>query len=145
MKKFIVKALIIFGVVSFLTAVPSNVFAIGNSKKEAQEIKNPEIFGSYMKELQSKIKLNWDPPKAEESVHVTTLFKVMKNGKVSSLKVIKSSGYTEMDKAAIEAVKKSAPFRALPSEFEGNYVDVQFTFDYNVHKNTPSDIADSEK
>lgn len=135
MKKIVAKSLIICGIISLLNVVPMNVFAANNSKKETPQIENPEIFGPYMRELQRRVKLNWAPPKAEESTHVTTIFKISKNGKVSALKIMKSSGYTEMDKAAIEAVKKASPFRPLPSEFEGNYVDIQFTFDYNVHKN----------
>ena len=46
--------------------------------------------------------------------------------------VSKSSGSAENDQAAMQAVRMSAPFRALPPEFTGSSVDIDFTFDYNV-------------
>ncbi len=39
-----------------------------------------------------------------------------------------------MDASVLEALNKSAPFSPLPKKYKGNSVDVQFTFDYNVHK-----------
>ena len=36
------------------------------------------------------------------------------------------------DRAALNAVEVTAPFRPLPAEFKGQYIDIQFTFDYNV-------------
>jgi outer membrane biosynthesis protein TonB len=38
-----------------------------------------------------------------------------------------------VDQAALNAVKATAPFRPLPSEFTGSSIDIQFTFDYNVN------------
>lgn len=89
-------------------------------------------FGPYMRELQRRIKMNWDPPKGNESKRVVLLFKIAKDGRLLSLKVFKSSGVTSADKAALSAVELTAPFKRLPSEFKGNSIDIQFTFDYNV-------------
>lgn len=94
-------------------------------------IKEPD-FGPYMKELQRRIKMNWDPPKGNESKRVILLFKISKDGRLLSVNVHKSSGLPEADNAAINAVKLTAPFKPLPPEFKGNSVDIQFTFDYNV-------------
>lgn len=94
-------------------------------------IKEPD-FGPYMKELQRRIKMNWDPPKGNESKRVVLLFKISKDGRLLNVSVQKSSGLPAADNAAINAVKLTAPFRPLPPEFRGNSVDIQFTFDYNV-------------
>ncbi len=45
-----------------------------------------------------------------------------------------------MDASALEALNKSAPFPPLPKKFKGDNIDVQFTFDYNVHKNMSEDF-----
>ena len=46
-----------------------------------------------------------------------------------------------MDASVLEALNKSAPFSPLPKKnIKGNSVDVQFTFDYNVHKNMSEDF-----
>lgn len=94
-------------------------------------IREPD-FGPYMRELQRKIKMNWDPPKGNESKRVVLLFKIAKDGRLLSCSVYKSSGLPNADKAAIDAVKLTAPFRPLPPDYKGQSIDIQFTFDYNV-------------
>ena len=94
-------------------------------------IREPD-FGPYMRELQRRIKMNWDPPKGNESKRVVLLFKIAKDGRLLSCSVFKSSGLPGADKAAINAVQATAPFRPLPAEFKGQSIDIQFTFDYNV-------------
>jgi TonB family protein len=85
-----------------------------------------------MKELQRRIKMNWDPPKGNESKRVVLLFKIAKDGRLLSCSVFKSSGLPNADNAALNAVKLAAPFRPLPPEYKGQNIDIQFTFDYNV-------------
>lgn len=94
-------------------------------------VKEPD-FGPYMKELQRRIKMNWDPPKGDQSKRVVLLFSIAKDGRLLNVSVHKSSGLPAADKAAIDAVKLTAPFRPLPPDFKGKSVDIQFTFDYNV-------------
>lgn len=94
-------------------------------------IKSPQ-WGPYMRALEAKIKQNWHPPKGDQSKRVVLLFKIGKNGELLSVRVSKTSGSPENDQAAIRAVKMSAPFRALPPEFTGSSVEIDFTFDYNV-------------
>lgn len=90
-------------------------------------------FSSYMKKLQQKIKRNWNPPKGNRSTRVVMLFKVIKSGDLVKYKIIQSSGDKNMDSAAVKSLKQSAPFAPLPKEFKGKSIDIQFTFDYNVH------------
>lgn len=102
-----------------------------NGSPGIDAIKEPD-FGPYMKELQRRIKSNWEPPRGNESRRVVLLFKVARDGSLKSVKVYKSSGIPSADSAAIGAVNLSAPFRPLPPEFRGSDIDIQFTFDYNV-------------
>lgn len=102
-----------------------------NGRPGIDAIKEPD-FGPYMRELQRRIKMNWDPPKGNESKRVVLLFKIAKDGRLLSCSVFKSSGLPGADKAAINAVQATAPFRPLPAEFRGQSIDIQFTFDYNV-------------
>lgn len=89
-------------------------------------------FGPYMRELQRRIKLNWDPPKGNESKTVVLLFKIAKDGRLLTCRVNKSSGLPSADQAALKAVELTAPFRPLPADFKGQSIDIQFTFDYRV-------------
>lgn len=102
-----------------------------NGRPGIDAIREPD-FGPYMRELQRSIKRNWDPPKGEESRRVVLLFKIARDGRLLSVSVSKSSGLDSADKAALAAVKLTAPFKPLPAEYKESSVDIQFTFDYNV-------------
>lgn len=103
----------------------------GGGRPGIDAIREPD-FGPYMRELQRRIKMNWEPPKGNESKRVVLLFKIAKDGRLLSCSVFKSSGLPSADKAAINAVQLTAPFRPLPADFSGQSIDIQFTFDYNV-------------
>jgi len=94
-------------------------------------IREPD-FGPYMRELQRRIKMNWEPPKGNESKRVVLLFKIARDGRLLSVRTFKSSGVPTADKAALSAVELTAPFKPLPPDFKGSSIDIQFTFDYNV-------------
>lgn len=102
-----------------------------NGRPGIDALKEPD-FGPYMRELQRRIKRNWDPPKGNESKRVVLMFKVSRDGRLLSLKVAKTSGSPVADRAAKAAVELTAPFMPLPPEYRGDDIDIQFTFDYNV-------------
>lgn len=102
-----------------------------NGRPGIDTIREPD-FGPYMRELQRRIKMNWDPPKGNESKRVVLLFKIAKDGRLLSCSVYKSSGLKSADDAALNAVRLTAPFKPLPAEYKGQSIDIQFTFDYNV-------------
>ena len=102
-----------------------------NGRPGIDAIREPD-FGPYMRDLQQRIKRNWDPPKGEESRRVVLLFTIARDGRLLGVSVSKSSGLQSADRAALNAVKLTAPFRPLPAEYRENSVDIQFTFDYNV-------------
>lgn len=106
-----------------------------NFESKPEPIENPDIFGGYMRNMQKKIKLNWNPPHGTFSNKVVLVFKINRDGKVPDYKVLNSSGDNAVDSAAIDALLKSAPFEPLPSGYKGQNVQVQFAFDYNVYKN----------
>ena len=105
-------------------------------KVKAEELykNNPDLFKDYMYNMQQTIKSNWNPPSQDVSSSVTLLYTINKDGSLKKYNVLKTSGTKEIDEAAISALKKSFPTEPLPEGFGGKSVDVQFTFDYNVHK-----------
>ena len=111
------------------TYLPRRVAASENDL--SQEASQPN-FGPYMRELQRRFAINWDPPKGRDNDKVVLIFTILKDGRLKDCKVFKSSGYAASDKAAILAVKLASPFRPLPAEYKGDSITVQFTFDYNV-------------
>jgi len=126
-----------------------NVFGVDNSSavtEEQSDIKNktPDTenniedgvdFGKYMRNMQKKIKSNWNPPKGNQSKRVVLNFSLDRKGKVLKYSIVQSSGVKAVDDAAVKALKEAEPFGNLPKKFTKDAVDVQFTFDYNVFKN----------
>lgn len=104
------------------------------SKKIENPIKNGINFEPYLKNLQDKIKANWNPPKHKKTKHIKVRFTIDKKGNLLNPKISSSSKNKECDSAALKALNDSAPFEPLPSEYNGNTIDIEFTFDYNVYK-----------
>jgi TonB family protein len=102
-----------------------------NGSPGIDAIREPD-FGPYMRELQRRIKRNWDPPRGNESKRVVVVFKIARDGQLLELRIKASSGIPSSDRAAKSAVELASPFRQLPPEYKGNDVDIEFTFDYNV-------------
>lgn len=92
-------------------------------------------FGPYIAELQRRIRRNWAPPVEDRSKRVVVLFTIARDGRLIGRRVQTSSGSAQADQAAMAAVSLSAPFRALPPNFKGQNIDVQFIFDYEIYGN----------
>ncbi len=105
-------------------------------------------FGPYMADLQRRVRRAWFPPSGKESKRVVVIWKVHRDGNASNIRIDRSSGNVDCDKAAAQAVENAAPFHALPSG-SPNLVDIQFTFDYNVFqtggKSTEAQLKDKIK
>ncbi len=82
-------------------------------------------FSRYLSALESKI-TGKGPSKFIGTVSIT--FTINKNGSLGAIKVTKSSSMPQIDNAALDAVKHSAPFDALPTD-AGKSVDIQFSFE----------------
>lgn len=125
--------LLIFNLGLFnLVLAESNLLYNGEPTNEKYISPDGVDLAPYMRELQRQIKSNWVPPKFGFSARVILVFTIEKDGRLSKSSVYKSSGFTAADEAAIEALKKAAPFKPLPAEYKSNSVDIHFTFDYHI-------------
>ena len=91
-------------------------------------------FKPYTKALWKKMEPNWLPPSKSEDKGVSTIFAVSRNGDVSDIRIKTTSGDNAIDEAAIKAIKLSAPFGPLPTEYKGEKVNIEFYFDCSVKK-----------
>jgi TonB family protein len=95
-------------------------------------------FGPYMKRLRYTVQIHWDGvipkvalPPISKSGTVTIELAVMKDGQVQGMKLVKSSGDTELDRAAWSGLTDAIPLPKLPSEFKGDYLKLRCNFIYN--------------
>jgi periplasmic protein TonB len=91
-------------------------------------------FAWYVQGVQRVVSQNWlkyeiDPSiKSSERVYVT--FDVGRDGRPSNVQVEQSSGVPSLDISAVRAIQRIDTFGALPPEYSGNKVSVEFWFDY---------------
>lgn len=95
-------------------------------------------FGPYMRRLRLTVQGHWNAlipavalPPMSKSGTVTIELAVMKNGQVRGMKVVKSSGDSQLDRAAWGGITEAIPLPTLPSEFKGDYLQLRCNFIYN--------------
>lgn len=88
----------------------------------------------YFTNMRKAIELVWNYPleAARKGLQgeVGLEFSILKDGKTTHIRVLKSSGYEILDKAIIEAIKLASPFSPLPSGFKKEKIVVTGSFRY---------------
>ncbi|WP_081639317.1 energy transducer TonB [Hippea alviniae] len=123
---------------SGFTAGKSKEYKSKNVKREAtvsigtQSIK----YASYMQHIKHKIQNVWIYPQEAiqtgQQGRLLILFSIGKDGSLVKLKLLRSSGYPLLDKAALQAVKDAAPFPPLPKRFGVDVLNIYATFEYTL-------------
>ncbi len=89
----------------------------------------------YLQNLHGKISSNWLTAQIQTGLsgayHTTVLFKIFRNGRISDLKIVESSGVRTMDLSAIRAVRDASPFPPLPPGYEDEYLQIRLIFEHN--------------
>jgi TonB family protein len=86
---------------------------------------------TYIRELERKIKQHWNTKSfAKNSNRMKVAFKVKRDGAISNLRVIVSSGDSRVDQAGLMAVQKLGTAPPLPPG-SPEFVSIEFSFDYN--------------
>lgn len=93
-------------------------------------------FGPYIVRVTNQVRANWfalipEIARKGEKGRVVLTFTITRSGAVRDTRVRSSSGNEALDRAAVGAISLSNPFAALPSDFKGQQVDLQFAFVYN--------------
>ena len=59
-------------------------------------------------------------------------FSIEPNGSVHEVQVVQSSGYSSLDRAAIEAVQKAAPFPGFPRQLSEQMLSVEIAIVFHL-------------
>lgn len=88
----------------------------------------------YMKMLKEKIESIWQYPKeaARYGMYgdLYVKFSIRKDGKLSEVVLLRTSGYQELDDAAIKALKDAEPYWPLPADWEKDTLEIKGHFIY---------------
>ncbi|HEY4816818.1 MAG TPA: TonB C-terminal domain-containing protein [Candidatus Acidoferrum sp.] len=96
-------------------------------------------FNDYLARVYQSVKRNWYavmPASVElgDKGVVSLQFRILKNGGVPDGEPVKvfGSGKDPLDRAAISSIRASNPFEPLPPAFSGPYIELRFTYYYNL-------------
>jgi len=91
-------------------------------------------FGWYVDGVRRKVSENWMKyeidPRIDAARRVYIYFEITRSGQPVSIRVEQSSGIPSLDQSAIRALQRIDTFGPLPQQYAGNYVAVEFWFDY---------------
>ena len=100
-------------------------------------------FKAYVENVKARVLARWYEhiPKsarypAEKQGSVTVEFSIRHNGHIQDQRVAVSSGYVDLDKAALKAVRKAGPFAPLPKLINVDSVPMRLHFQYNPAQTT---------
>ncbi len=98
----------------------------------AQADANP--LSEYVGLIYKKVMSNWRNPLGAGQSRVVVFFYVHKAGNISKPKLFVSSGDDQLDRLALQAVKDSAPFAAIPPELNKSNLPIRLNFNYVYKK-----------
>ena len=126
--------------------VPSNS-GIPGASGQAQAFGNMEMltptegvdFNDYLHRVYITVKRNWfsvmpESVRLGDKGVVALQFRIMRNGTVPDGEPVRlaGSGKEPLDRAAVSSIRASNPFEPLPSQFSGPYIELRFTYYYNL-------------
>jgi protein TonB len=87
-------------------------------------------FAWYLRQVHGKISERWEG-QARDGTQPLLVFEILRDGKIRSLAVEKSSGNPLYDQAALRAVTDATPFPPLPEEFREPFLRVHLGLNYS--------------
>jgi hypothetical protein len=96
-------------------------------------------FSNYLQRVYVTVKRNWfavmpESVRLGDKGVVSLQFRIMKNGSVPADEPVRvrASGKEPLDRAAISSIRASNPFEPLPTAFGGDFIELRFTYYYNL-------------
>ncbi len=88
----------------------------------------------YMRMLKEKIESTWHYPKEAARLGLSgdlyIKFTIKKDGKLGDVELIRTSGYKDLDDAAIKALKDAQPYWPLPADWGKDDLEIKGYFIY---------------
>ncbi len=92
-------------------------------------------YGWYVASVRSRISNNWllstISPNIITAPRIYVTFVILRDGTITDVHMTQSSGIPEVDRSALRAILASNPLPALPNDYGGSKVNVEFFFDFH--------------
>jgi protein TonB len=94
-------------------------------------------YDGYMMRLKDKIEGIWQYPSdaATRGIYgdLYLSFTIRKNGSLSKVELVRTSGYRSLDEAAMKALKDAAPYWPLPEDWKEEELTIKGHFIYSIY------------
>jgi len=98
---------------------------IGSLKLEQTDFKYPV----YIERMVAIISVNWFKPQQNVQTNPVVRFQIERDGTITDVRLVTSSGLPFVDRAALRAVMVSSPLPPLPADYGGPHLGVQAPFE----------------
>jgi TonB family protein len=89
-------------------------------------------YGWYVTMVRTKLLESWSPPQRLSTIgspaSALLTFRISRGGVVSGVALVTSSGYTLLDRSALEALRSLGTLPPLPAAYREDHLDVVVTF-----------------
>lgn len=113
-----------------------------NEKKSVVSINENTIdykYAQYFEDWKNKVEkvgaMNY--PMSIEKANLKIAVTILSNGEVAHIKILKSSGYKEVDEAAIKTLQQSSPFAKFPPNLTDETDKIEIVKTWSYDKKTP--------
>jgi len=121
-------------------ALPYSSFSMNGASQGGMGFSGPgggEFLGkfpAYVDAVRNRISSNWLQSTVDPSVRwaprALFSFQILRDGTVTNVQMMTSSGNRSVDGSALRAIQSSSPMSSLPSNYSGNSVTVEFWFEF---------------
>jgi TonB family protein len=120
--------------------LPYSNFTLTGQTKGSMEMTGSGggAFGSryswFVDAVRNRISSNWLQSMVDPSVRsaprATLSFQILRDGTITNIQILHSSGNASVDNSAVRAILSSSPVNRLPNDYPGSTVNVEFWFDF---------------
>ena len=89
--------------------------------------------GPYLANLRRRVQERWNPHTPDQQRQAVIGFTINRDGQISNMRVLQTSGNAQTDTETILAIQRAAPFGALPEQYPHNKLEIEFTFNIYVN------------
>jgi periplasmic protein TonB len=121
--------------------IPTSNFAVNGKTQGGINMSGPAggdfgaKYGWFVDAVRNRVSSNWVQSMVDPSVsfapRAVLTFQILRDGSITNIQVMKSSGNESVDNSAKRAILASSPVLRLPNDYSGNVVNVEFWFDFH--------------
>ncbi len=117
-------------------SLPTDPFLPPSGTQETPDDTRQLEYTTYLEKVKGNIVRAWKYPveasEGKEEGKVDVEFTILKNGRLQNVRILRSSGFSSLDREAIRAVGAASPFYPIPKQIGLDQLSIRFTFNYTL-------------